>query len=250
MKVVAVLFIVLQSLAALALFALSVHGPSGLLLAAPLYLAGAAALTVLSAFRVRSFLLTLASGAVALALAPGIFWLLGKMENIAYASRLAGTQVADVRDESIISKRSGRPIGVRISFTVSVPDTGYFGISPQLYSGNPATGHLQLAAMQSTLDGTAESKPFEKGRSHTVVAELYPTPLFIKPQGERCLSQVPIPKLPEGNAPAPLRLDIPETPYGAPWRGGREEWTQGAYDLVAMYRAVLAEELKPCKVGE
>jgi hypothetical protein len=82
------------------------------------------------------------------------------------------------------------------------------------------------------------------------VVELYPPILFIKPRGERCLSPVLPPSLPEPSAPKPLRLDISETPYGAPWRGGREESTRAAYDLAEMYRGVLAEGLEPCKVAQ
>jgi hypothetical protein len=44
----------------------------------------------------------------------------------------------------------------------------------------------------------------------------------------------------------PLRVSIGDTTYGETWRGGREEYTQVAYSLVEMYRAVLSAELKPC----
>jgi hypothetical protein len=249
MRVIAALFIILQALAALALLAISVHGPSGLPLAAGLYLALAAGATAWTAHRLRSRPLVIAMGAGTLALAPGVFFLLNWVEDRTYKNRIAETQVSDVGDEPILSA-SGRPIGVRISFAVSVPGTGYFGITPSLSSREPATERLRLDAMRWTIDGRPEPRPFEAGRRHAVVVELYPPILFIKPRGERCLSPVLPPSLPEPSAPKPLRLDISETPYGAPWRGGREESTRAAYDLAEMYRGVLAERLEPCKVAQ
>lgn len=230
------------------MFALSVHGPAGLAFAAPVYFAVAASLTALSAFRLKRASVTIASGVLMLALAPGTFLLLDRLERIAEQRRVAATQVSDVRDELILSAR-GRPLGVRISYSVSVPATGYFGITPSLYSRDPAAGRLQLAAMKWTIDGHPEPRPFQAERSHAIVVELYPTLLFIKPQGERCLSPIAVPALPESPTPKPLRLEISETPYGAPWRGGREESTHGAYDIGEMYRGVLAEGLQPCKIG-
>jgi len=248
MRVIAALFIILQTLAALALLALSVHGPSGLPLASGLYLALAAGATAWTAHRLRSMPLIVAMGAGMLALAPGVFFLLNWVEDRAYKNRIAETQVSDVRDEAILSA-SGRPIGVRVSFAVSVPGTGYFGITPSLSSREPATERLRLDAMRWTLDGRAEPQPFEAGRRHALAVELYPPILFIKPGGERCLSPVPLPSLPEPSVPEALRIEISDTRYGAPWRGGREESTRAAYDLAEMYRGVLAEGLEACKAG-
>jgi hypothetical protein len=249
MKVLGVLFIFLQALAALAMLALSVHAPSGLASAAPVYLAVAATLTAFAAYRVKSTPLTLGVGLLMLALAPGIYLALDLLENIVYERRLAATAVSDVRDEPILSA-AGRPIGVRLSFAVVLPNAGYFGISPSLDSPGAATERLRLDPMKRTIDGRLESVRFEPGRRHELVIELYPPILFIKPQGERCLTSVAAPTLPEPSVAKPLRIMIYETSYGLPWRGGREESTRGAYDLAAMYRGVLAEGLKPCTVGQ
>jgi len=249
MKVVAGLFIALQALAALALLALSVHGPSGLAVAAFVYFALAAGITVFSALRSKSIALTIVSGALMLGLAPATFLLLERIESIAYERRIAGTRVSDVRDEPILSA-GGRPIGVRLSFAVVVPSAGYFGISPSLDAPGAATERLSLVPMRRTMDGRPESGRFEPGRRHELVIELYPPILFIRPQGERCLAPTQVPPLSEPSAARPLRVMIYETSYGLPWRGGREESTHGAYDLAAMYRGVLAEGLQPCKVAQ
>jgi len=247
MRAVAALFILLQALAAIALFASSVHGPSGLGVAAPLYLATAAALTAFAAFRAKSMALPIACGVTMLAAAPGLFVLLDRLDGVVYQRRIAATQVSDVRDELIYSA-GGAPIGVRLSFAVRVPSAGYFGISPSLDAPGPETERLSLVPLRSTMDGAERGAKFEADRRHQLMFELYPPILSIRPQGERCLTPVAVPPLAQASTPKPIRVTIYETSYGLPWRGGTEQFTRGAYDLVAIYRGVLAEGLPACKV--
>jgi len=101
-----------------------------------------------------------------------------------------------------------------------------------------------LLPLRWTVDGRPETAPITAGR-HKFAYELYPAPVTIT-QGEPCLPRnaSPIPRPP--HSPSRLRVSIWDTAYGETWRGGREEYTQVAYSLVEMHRAVLIAGLKPC----
>jgi hypothetical protein len=137
-----------------------------------------------------------------------------------------------VRDEPILSV-AGRPIGVRLTFAVSVPESGSFAISPSVYG---AEG-LYMDALQSTLDGRADAWRYEAGRVHRQSADLYPAILMRGADGKSCLSHFG-PTLPRGREPVPLRIVIHETPFD-----GR---TSRVYNLAQLYRNVRAEEFPSC----
>lgn len=231
-------------MAAFVLLAVSVHGPDSLPVAAPIYFGCVVALTWWSARRFDSAHVILGVGVLALAAAPGLLLSLAALEEWAYDRRIAATRVADVRDEAILSS-NGQPIGVRLSYTVSVPKRGYFGILPHIYSGESRTERLRLDAKHWTIDGRSDPTPFEPGREHTMHVELYPSIVAIV-RGQRCLLEQAPPAIPADVVRSPLRVSISETPYGAEYRGGHEERTRGDYDLAELYRGVLAEGLPPC----
>jgi len=243
-KAVAAVLVVLQLLAALGMFALSVHAPSGLALSAPLYFVAAAALTWWAARRTSWPLLALA-GMVALAAPPALYGLLDFVERKAYQRRIAATQISEVRDEPILSVN--RPIGVRLSYQVTVPARGHFAVFPAIHGSGDAAG-FGLQARRWTFDGRGgtEFGPFEPGRKHAVSMELYPENFFLGSSGA-CVLPVSRP-LPDAGAATPLRVEIYDSPYGSPARGGREERTTGAYDMATLYRNVVASGLPACKV--
>ena len=242
-KFIAAGFSITAGLAALAMLAVSVHGPAGLTIVSPIYLAAALG-AIWWVARFDRVGLVLVTGAAVLAAAPGVFASLDWLERRAYDARVAATRVTDVRDESIRSA-SGRPIGVRVMYTVSVPKRGYFGILPSLSSQDPRAERLRVDAVRWTIDGRSDPTPFEVGKTHAMVVELYP-PILALWRGVACLNGAAIPDLPDGLDASPLRLAISETTYGAVYRGAREEMTHGAYNLVDLYRGVLAVGLKPC----
>jgi hypothetical protein len=247
-KVLVAMFVVLEAVAALGLIVVSVHGPTGLAAGACVYFVVAAGLTWWAGRRVASAWAVAAVGVALLGTAPGVFAVLVQLENVGYARRVAATRVADVRDEPIISASSGRPIGVRLSYSVTVPDRGYFAVLPSLYARDARSERLSLSAVRWTIDGSSEPKPFEPGKTHAMVVELYPPILFFR-RDERCLATTLMPALPESVAAAPLRVMISETTYGNVYNGGTERLTSGNYDLAEFYRGVLAEGLKPCQTA-
>jgi hypothetical protein len=234
MRLVAGLFVLVHALAALAMLALSVHGPSGLALGAGAYFAAVVAIIAWAAAR-RSWRFLLGAGVLMLGAAPAIFVLLDRVERTRHDERVAATRVSEVHDEPILSG-AGRPIGVRLSFAVSVPESGSFAISPSLHG---AEG-LYMNDMRRLLDGRADAWDYEAGRTHRQSGELYPPILLRAPDGTRCLSPYH-PPLPQDAEPVPLRIVISETPYT-----GR---TERAYSLPQIYRNVLAEGLPACKAG-
>ena len=242
--IVLVLLLLLEGLAALAMLVLSVHGPSGIIIAAPVYFVVATTLTVWAARKSGSVPRVLGVGLLMLALAPGVVAALARIESWQYARRIAATRIADVRDEPILSS-GGRAIGVRLSYSVTTPSHGYFGITPSLFGGDPKSERLAIFASRWTIDGHSEPVPFEPGKTHRMVVELYPRILTFK-RDERCLSIGPLDSIPDGTRAMPLRVMISESAYGNTYHGGRDESTQGSYDVAEMYRGVLAEGLKPC----
>ena len=106
---------------------------------------------------------------------------------------------------------------------------------------------LSLNPVRWTLDGHTQPRPFEPGKTHAMVVELYPPILFIGPT-VRCLNPMLGPPLSDSTTPAPLRLMISETTYGTMYSGNRERLTRGAYDIADLYRGVLSEGLAPCPV--
>src|SRR5262245_11927366 len=236
-------FIALEILASFGMLAVSVHGPSGLAIAAGIYLVVAVLFTWLAARQVANTLAFVGVSCALLAAVPAIFAVLAKVDDIAYRRRIAGTHVGDVRDEVILSAK-GQPIGVRLSYTVTVPSRGYFGIVPTLYGRDARSERLVLNAARWTIDGRSDPTPFEPRKTHVMVVELYPSILSFN-RGERCLSAT-IPPLPDSIARSPLRVVISETTYGRWYDGDPEQLTRGAYDLGELYRGVLAEGLKPC----
>jgi hypothetical protein len=246
MKAFVAMFVVLEAVAALGLIVVSVHGPSGLAAAACAYFVIAAGLTWWAGRRLASALVLIAVGVALLAAAPGLFATLGQLENFRYARRIAATRVSDVRDEPIVSSTSGRPIRVRLSYTVTVPQRGYFAILPSLSARDARSERLSLNAVRWTIDGRSDPIPFDPGKTHAMVVELYPPILFFR-RDERCLATVLVPPLPASGAAAPLRAMISETTYGNVYNGGAERLTNGSYDLGELYRGVLAEGLKACE---
>jgi len=243
MKALAAVLVVLQLLAALGMFVLSVHAPSGLALSAPLYFV-AAAVFAWWAVRRKSWPLLALAGVVTLAAPPAIYGLLDLLDRMAYERRMAATQVTDVRDEPILS--AGRPVGVRLSYQVTTPARGYFAVFPAIHgSGDAASFGLQ--ARRWTFDGRGgiEFGPFEPGKRHDVSVELYPHNFFLG-SGGACVLPVSRP-LPEARPAAPLRVEIYESPYGSAVCGGRQERTRGAYDMAPPYRNVVASGLPSCK---
>jgi hypothetical protein len=231
-KTVASIFVAVHALLALGMVALGVHGSSWLPLSAGIYLAAVVALVAWAAVR-HSWRFLLTAGVVMLAVPPAVVLLLDGLERSRYEARLAGTRVSELRDEPIVSG-AGRPIGVRLSFAVSVPQSGSFAISPSLYG---AEG-LYMNATQRLLDGRADAWEYQAGRTHRQSAELYPPILMRAPDGTRCLSRF-LPTLPAGREAAPLRVVIHDTPF--------EGRTGHAYNLAQLYRNVIAERLEPCK---
>lgn len=229
----------------MALIVVSVHGPDGAAVAGVVYLIAAMALTSWVAARHRTVSALLAVAVFSALAVPAIFVSLARVESIRYNRRIAATQITNVRDEPIRSALTGKPIGVRVSYNVSVPSRGYFGITPSLYSRDPKTERLSLGAARWTIDGSSEPKPFEPGKTHSMVVELYPPTVFFK-RDERCFSPTWVTELPESTSAQPLRLVISESMFGATWRGGKEESTTGAYDLAELFRGVIAEGLEPC----
>jgi hypothetical protein len=245
MKVLVALFVVLEALATLGLLVVSVHGPSGLALAACVYFVIAAGLTWWAGLRLASAVALTGVGVVLLAAAPGLLAALAQLEHFQYERRVAATRIADVRDEPILSATTGRPIGVRVSYKVTVPARGYFAILPSLYARDARSERLSINAGRWTIDGVSDPKPFEPGKTHAMVVELYPPILFFR-RDERCLATVLMPPLPASSAAAPMRVMISDTKYGNVYDGDTERITGGAYDLAELYRGVLGEKLKPC----
>ena len=231
MKIVAGVFLLVHAMAALAMAALSVHGPSGLVAGAAVYFAAVVALVLWASAR-RSWRLLLGAGVAMLAAPPAIFLSLEHLERSRFEQRVAATRVSEVRDEPILSV-AGRPIGLRLSFDVSVPESGSFAITPSVYG---AEG-LYMDALQSTLDGRADAWRYEAGRVHRQSADLYPPILMRGADGKSCLSHFE-PTLPRGREPVPLRIVIRETPFD-----GR---TSRVYNLAQLYRNVIAENLPSC----
>jgi hypothetical protein len=244
LAIVTGLFVVLEGAAALLMLVGSVHGASTLSLAAPVYFVVAVTATWWAARRYARMSLLLGTGGLMLAGAPGVIALFDRIDQFQYDRRIAATRVTDVHDEPILSA-TGRPIGVRVSYKVSVPSRGYFAITPSLYGVGPRNERLPLGAARWMIDGSTEPKQFEPGKENVMVVELYPTILFFR-RDERCLSTTQIPPLPEGSSPAPLRIAISESSYGNTYHGGHEESTHGSYDVADLYRGVLAEGLSPC----
>ena len=249
LRALVALFVTLQAAAALLMLAQSVHAPDGLAAAAPVYFVIAAGLTWWVAHRFARALPVLGTGLLTLAAAPGVYALLDALDRFTTERRIAATRVDGVRDEPILSA-SGRPIGVRLTYTVSVPKRGYFAIYPSLVAASPPRGEqLQLNAVRWTIDGTSDPRAFEPGKTHAMVVELYPPMLFVG-RGNRCLAAMRLPALPDTAAATPLRVTIHDTPYGDVYRGGQERVTINAYDLGELYRGVLAENLPPCQSGD
>lgn len=240
---VAVVFVALQALAAAALFLLSVHGPSALVYAAPAYLVIAAVLTWWASR--RSWATLAIAGIALLGAAPLTFVTFEKAERIAYQRRIASTQISEVRDEPIVL--AGLPIGVRVAFRVVAPERGYFAIYPAIHGIGSSEG-FGLHPIRWTIDGRSsiEAGPFQPGRQHAVVADLYPETYFLEQGNVSCFRRVARPLPPTGQ-PAQLRIEIYESRYGSVERGGQPERTAQAYDLGSLLRNVGAA-LPPCKV--
>jgi hypothetical protein len=242
--VVVGLFVLLEALAALGMVVMSIHGPSGAAISAPIYFTIAAALTWWVGRRAANFLPLLGVGVAMLAAAPALVALLARIEQFQYDRRVARTQISDVRDETIMSA-TGHPIGVRVSYNVIVPGRGYFAITPSVYGGDPRNERLSMSAMRWSIDGVRDPKPFEPGKKHAMVVELYPAILFFK-RDERCLSTASQSPIPDVSTAMPLRIAISDTRYGNTYRGDEEKLTRNSYDIAELYRGVLAEGLKPC----
>ena len=178
--------------------------------------------------------------------APGVAFFVEQLERAAFERRVAATRVVNVRDEPILSG-TGRRIGVRVSYDITIPRAGYFSVFASVDSRDP-NNRLDLGTARWTIDGDTAPRRFEAGKTHAVVVERYPSILFFGQKG-RCLSPLAVP-LPDSTAPVPLRVMISETTYGTVFDGNPERMTRGAYDIAELFRGVLAEGLGPCPVAQ
>lgn len=245
-KIAVAVFVVLEGIASLWLVVASVHGPAGLPIAAGIYFAVAAGLTWWSGRRFGDTVSVVGVGLAMVVAAPGVAFFMEQLEHDAFERRVAATRVVNVRDEPILSS-TGRPIGVRVSYDITIPGAGYFSVFASVDSRDP-NNRLDLGTARWTVDGDTAPRRFEAGKTHAVVVERYPSILFFGQKG-RCLSPsiVPVPASAEA---APLRVMISETTYGTIFDGSPERLTRGTYDIAELFRGVLAEGLGPCPVAQ
>ena len=244
-KALVAAFILIEAVAALGMLVISVHGPAGMGIAAPVYLVVAATVTWWVAHRFANAGAVIGIGIPLLVAPLGILALLGRLERIAYERRVAATRIDSVRDEAILSTK-GQPIGVRVAYSVTVPARGYFAILPALYSRDPRAERLYLGSSKWTIDGRSEPIPFERGKTHAVDVELYPAILAFNRDG-RCIATALVPTLPDSSRREPLKISISDSRYGQTYDSGVERLTANAYDLAELYRNVLAEGIAPCR---
>jgi hypothetical protein len=243
--VASIVVLAVQAIVAWGLAIMSVHGPSGLTIGAVIYLPAAWALTVWVAARNGSTLALVGIGLASVAIAPGIIAALDRIEEAQTNRRIAATRISDVRDEPILSSTTGRPIGIRVSFSATVPSKGYFGFSPWLNSRDPKAERLTLAPAFRPSDRARDETPYRAGETRRITYEVYPDVLAFW-KDERCLVTNRIAPLSDSTVASPLAISISSSRYGSTYHGGREEHTTGSYDVVELYRGVLAEGLKPC----
>lgn len=252
MKAAAICFIAIEALAAFWLAAVTRHGPAGLGFCALAYLVAAPAATwwSLRRFQSRSLaqrgLILGATGLLMLALAPALLLSLDWLERTQRDRAIAATRVGEVRDEPILTSR-GQEVGVRLSFDVEFSSRNEAaGILPALLPLNYAGEHLYIGPLRRQVDGRLYAAgKLEAGR-HRLVVDLHPWIVGMDRQGGLCLSGA-APPLPAASRAEPLRIEISDTTYGFPWRGGKTETTRHAYDTAGMYRNVLAETLPACR---
>ena len=247
-KIFVVLFIMLEAVAALGMVVISVHGPAGLPIAAAVYFVAAASITSWAARRLGSPWHLGGVGLALLALTPAIVSVLSEAESRAYKRDVAATLIGNVRDEPILSD-SGRPIGVRLSYTVTAPKSGYYGVLPSLDEREPSPKsdrRLGLSAARWTNDGSSVPIRFEARATHEMMVELYPPILFFGQKGRCVTASLLPPPLATAVNLAPLRVSISGTRYGNTYEGDTERLTRGSYDVAEMYRGVLDEGLPHC----
>jgi hypothetical protein len=199
-------------------------------------------------------------GALALGAAAFVAFYLSTYLDALDRERVARrTRISNVRDEPIVT-RDGHPIGVRVSFAAEFPSKRRpHEFQPQLSEHDrAATGTawsvpgLSLDVRQVQVDGAARfqlsdhRQPDLAPGRHELALDLYPHVVHVGMDGDPCLAAGPRPQVPDAGTPIRLRVVIPVSSYGAHAGAGEAGETRNAYDIVAMYRAVLGGAVQSC----
>lgn len=187
-KILAIIFSVVYAVLAFLLAGLlSIHGPDLMPVAVLAYFIVAATVLWLTYFffKRRSykykdwlFLLTALAVGGALVLASSISrGLLFEVDNYYYRKRAANTKVSDMKDEVLLSP-SGNPIGIRLSYSVDLPDSGYFGFRPMVWPdknyGVSIQTDMRLAALSVDPPLLDTNTMRHEKRTYKVVADTVP----------------------------------------------------------------------------
>lgn len=260
-------FSILYGLLALLLLAFSAHGPDSLPYFAGGYLV--VSLTVLWLIFLRlqrpgirhPTALFCLVGVVLAGCSVLAFFLADALSTAIEKWTVAHTQVANVHDELLFSSR-GNPIGIRFRFSIRFPRSDYHAPHPYLIpedrflreTGSLFFFHVTRETVEPALEKTNR---FKGDLLYQLSFDMIPNFLVQNAAGDKlCIAYPPHDTrtgeqfdrfLREGSEiRTRYQVSIWETSYGAPWRGGKEEWTKNSYTPLAFYQAALKEGAEEC----
>lgn len=162
----------------------------------------------------------------------------------------------------MLLSKGGNPIGIRMTYSIEFPSTGYRAPSPFLTPEDPYLNESSVSFSMRGINQSITPTLERENLSHRGVRYSFATdliPAFIqenKSETRLCISQAfagpmqarveEILRTPKGEKKTRFRVAISDTDYGMRESRGGDQFTQGAYSLKTFYESAVRDGARDC----
>lgn len=187
-----------------------------------------------------------------------IFWVterISEARDAVFMANFRNTQVTDFHDEILFSEKNN-PIGIRLSYTVIVPQTGLYFPEPAISFENKSVGNLYFYLSGGKIDplpklerqGISLIAEYKAGVSYRIVADLTPSFLLLDQKtGNLCVNFYTWGEenLIKNSKPQRLEIDIDGTSFNR-FYGQGVKYLENNYNLKDFYDSIAKENISSC----
>lgn len=184
------------------------------------------------------------------------YWIAEKVSaarSATYEANFRNTRVTNFHDEILFTERNN-PIGIRLRYTVTIPQSGRYFPTPSVSDGKSRAGHFYPASVKidplPRLDspGVSLAGNYKAGVSYNVTADLRPN--FLLPNQKTENPCVYFANLDEENLvksakSQQLEIDIDGTSFGR-YHGQGIHYLENQYNLKDFYDSIAKESIPKC----
>ena len=184
------------------------------------------------------------------------YWIAEKIsvaQDATYEANFRNTLVTNFRDEVLFTEKNN-PIGIRLHYTVTIPQSGRYFPTPSVSDGKSRAGHFYPTSVKINplprFDGPGVSLAgnYKADTSYNIIADLRPN--FLLPDQETGSPCVYFADLDEENLvksakSQQLEIDIDGTSFGR-YYGQGIHYLENNYNLKDFYDSIAKESIPKC----